>query len=950
VPDAANSVALRGPDGEALNVPVDQAADLLTRGYSVESGFQGAERVGAEAQHEVYGGIGGKIQAGAAGLARGATLGLSDQALAAFGEGDTLRKLRAENPYTSIGAEILGTLATQEFLPAGALAKAGSGITKLGEGAGIVGKTAFSAGGAALEGAGQSAGAYISQSALDNKPLSAEGFWGSVGSGGLVGGGIGGALAIGETALVKAKTLFPRSQVTREAAQETERAAASEIQAATSDGDNLLKTAREELAKNRMLVSASDAETAQKLNALKVQRAEQQLQRETAKTQRATEGPKRTRKVFSEEAKAPEVVTPGASGGPPPTVPPAQTASDDLLSQLQATKRELDAGADLGALSGSPRKVKSLDDEVDDLVAGKDPGHAKLLDATRDLDDAKDRMDAWLARYNKGGKYDSGEVSAFERGQATRDYAAGIRPKESGYYTKVPAGEGNALLPRGRQSVFRGSEEERTVFDAKTLSKLAPEERVAADQAASQLFKPRDVASEILGGGQATSVQDTIANALRTRVGEHANIGDDIAEGVDVIGNYERASANVADALGPLAPPGSQIRAEQYRNATAQHLDGSATNIADTAKAMDTVLPPDVRVPSKLKPAVDATKGGGGGELLKRAADVGTVLEVMSSLGLPGVPDLKNVPVIGPLLSLYLKARAASAVYRRLGGKLPATAEALVAKNAAKTQDRVVKAVDTMLDVGATGMRKARAAAGPMAALSTRLFNAGPAKTEQVRGKKPDAYQQYEQRMHELVTAQQPGVIAEAVRKSVPTGDTQLHAELVAAAERKLAFLNDKAPKKMVLPTLLKGDGEWKPSKQQLAQFSRYIEAAEDPAGVLEKLGTSGQVTYEAAETLRVVYPQLYKAAQMRLLERAPDIKEKLPYARRVSLSILFQVPVDGTMDATFVSFLRQGQPANSATPAQGSPAPAQPPTPTASGPVNVGERSMTRLDRRAGA
>jgi len=952
VGDPVTSVDLVNADGQRISAPVEQAAGLLDRGFRVETAGEQSSALAKGVREDIYGGTTGKVAAGLAGLARGATVGLSDIGIKALGGGDALQKLREVNPYTSTAAEIVGGVAPALLpglgaAPAAQVAKLGSKVTALSEGAGIVGKTAANVAGGALEGGIQSAGQYLGQTALEDKPVSAEGFWGAVGSGALLGGGAAGGLALTEGALLKAKTLFPRSEVTREAAQEAERAVSTELTSAATDGDQLLQTARAELQKNRVLRSASDLETTQKVNALKIAREEQRLAREQLKTEQATarttKGVKRTRKAFEEPA--PDAVPEAAAAAP---TPPA-AAGDDLLAQLQATKQGIDDGKTIGQLS-----KRTLDDEVDDVVAASDPAHAKLLDATRDLDDAKQRMDAWLAKYQTGGKYGKGEVSSFERGQASRDWAGGMR-KSEGYVDAVPAGEGNVAMSRGRQSVWRGSEEARALEDAKTFSKLVPEERVAADQAIEEMMSRRSVARDIVTPQVEQPIESKIAAALREHVGEHVDSSADIAEAALVIGRYEEAAANVADILGPAAPPTAQVRAAQLRQASANQVDNGTATVAEMARDIDKKLPPDIGAASpKLMPSTPSNMGaaGEGAGMIKKAADIGTVLEVMSSLGLPGVPDLKSLPVIGPVLSLYLKARAASAVYRKLGGKVPANTETIIAKHAAETRNRVEQAVDKMLDVSATGARKARAAVGPLAALGTRLFDAPP---ERRQGdakptKKADPYRDYEARIHELATASQPGMVADAVRKSVPTADPALQAALVGAAERKLAFLNEKAPKQMKLPTLLRGDGDWKPSRMQLEQFGRYIKAAEDPASVLEDLANTGSVTYEAADTLRNVYPSLYKAAQMRLVQKAGELQQKLPYARRVSLSILFQVPVDGTMDSDYMNFLRAGQPANGTAPAQGSPGAAPTPTPTAAGPVMLGDRSMTRLDRRAGA
>ena len=135
---------------------------------------------------------------------------------------------------------------------------------------------------------------------------------------------------------------------------------------------------------------------------------------------------------------------------------------------------------------------------------------------------------------------------------------------------------------------------------------------------------------------------------------------------------------------------------------------------------------------------------------------------------------------------------------------------------------------------------------------------------------------------------------------------------------------------------------------QRIATHCRE-RAAEDPVSVFEDAAAGRGVTREAAETLRTVYPSLFREAQMALLKRAEDMRDVLPKARRTTLSVLFQIPVDGSLSPDHLQFL-QGPPATTPTSAQGSPTPGAPPTPTVAGQVALGDRTMTALDRRAGA
>ncbi len=948
-----DQVTMIDPDrGQPYKVDADKVDAAIAQGFKLEGQTERADRIVGEVKDEHYGGVGGKIAAGLAGAARGVTLGGSDVVLDVAGLGDDLQALKDVNPYTSIGGEIVGSLAATftGVGPAGLVARTGAKIVGAGAGRGIAARTGAALAGGAFEGAAQGGGQYVSQVALDDKPLSAEGFLAATGSGALFGAGAGGALSIGESALVRAKALFPRSEVTREAAQEAERVATTEIRSVLDDGRSLAEAANEQLRQGRAVHAASDPEMAARISSAKARteaaRAETAEARAMLAEERAWDSklkaakagskePRKTRKAFEDTAKeaaAPDVAAPAAAAG------------DDLLSKLQGTKQALDEGTPFTRIG------KSIDDDADAIVASVNPQHGKLADATRELEEAQSAMDAWLGRY-KGG-----QVQKFERSQAARETASSWRSKEAGYYSSTPAGEGSAALPRGRQSTFRGTAEQKAAADAPSLARLG-NQKSEIDDVVEQMARRRsgavDDVDAIVSG--ARNVDDDIATALRVPIGEHAQIGDDVAEAIQVISRVEHAQANVADLLGPAAPMSVQQRAAGLRGAVAQQQEAGAMHAAQAADDIAKKLPADMAVPGKLQPVeasnVGAATGGGTRKAAGMAADAGAVLEVLSSLGVEGMPSVRDLPVLGPVLSLYLKARAAGAIFRRLGGKVPESIETRVASKAAQTRDRVQKAVDKLLDYGAAGARKAQRTVGTSAGLGYKLFDAKVTNDDRPARKKSDTRREYEARIAELGAAMQPNAIADAVRKSVPTGDPALQQAVIETQERKLKFLDAKAPKRLALPTLLKGDGDWMPNRVQLESFARYIEAAENPVGVLEGLATHGTVTYEAAETLRTVYPALYKQAQLRLLERAPDLQETLPYSRRVALSILFQVPVDGTMDATFVSYLQQAAKpaANAQQPAQGSPA-AAPPTPTASGPVMLGDRTMTRLDRRAGA
>lgn len=326
--------------------------------------------------------------------------------------------------------------------------------------------------------------------------------------------------------------------------------------------------------------------------------------------------------------------------------------------------------------------------------------------------------------------------------------------------------------------------------------------------------------------------------------------------------------------------------------------------------------------------------------LLGKATTAGAALEVLKALGVH-VPVLSAIPVIGPILGAFLKAKAVMGILGRKGGSIGASVEGSIAAKAAATRNRIGMATGALLESGGRGAQKAASfAAGPSALLAGKLFPGG----KDTKSKEPQVL--YHARMDEIARAQQPGAIDHAIADRYQTSDPELHDALVAQVARGVAFLDSKAPKQTVLPGMLPGDGTWHPSKAALDVWGRYVHAVNNPASVLEDL-VNGHVTMEGAETLRVVYPRLFAEAQQTLLEAAPKMRATLPYARRQLISILFQVPIDGSQTPEHVQYLKTaGAPAPHPSAPQGPP----PGAPAITGPLRLGQQTMTPLDHRAGA
>jgi hypothetical protein len=201
-----NTITLVDRDGQAHDVPEDQAADLIGRGdFTVETPAMKAARLSGEAREAAYGGVTGGIAATAAGGLRTITGGISDVGFDLVGAGSEARAIRDVNPTASLVGEIAGSV-----LPIGAgslAAKAGARLA--GTGGGVAKQIARSGVAGVAEGGIQGLGQGVSELALSDKPLDIEHIASTLGSNffyGGVTGGVAGTAAKGlERGLTRAK-------------------------------------------------------------------------------------------------------------------------------------------------------------------------------------------------------------------------------------------------------------------------------------------------------------------------------------------------------------------------------------------------------------------------------------------------------------------------------------------------------------------------------------------------------------------------------------------------------------------------------------------------------------------------------------------------------------------------------------------------------------------------
>lgn len=143
------------------------------------------------------------------------------------------------------------------------------------------------------------------------------------------------------------------------------------------------------------------------------------------------------------------------------------------------------------------------------------------------------------------------------------------------------------------------------------------------------------------------------------------------------------------------------------------------------------------------------------------------------------------------------------------------------------------------------------------------------------------------------------------------------------------SFLAGKIPPAMRNPyEMFPGDEPPLVSDTERETFARYMQAVEDPMGVVDHLAR-GDVTPEEAEALEVCYPRLYQQIRRQIDQQVLAAQSKgkpLAYEQRVSYGVLFKVRTDATMDPEVLQIVANAQAERKGAPPGPGPAPAKAP------------------------
>lgn len=155
--------------------------------------------------------------------------------------------------------------------------------------------------------------------------------------------------------------------------------------------------------------------------------------------------------------------------------------------------------------------------------------------------------------------------------------------------------------------------------------------------------------------------------------------------------------------------------------------------------------------------------------------------------------------------------------------------------------------------------------------------------------------------------ASDPNYAADKLESSVASIQNvapQLATQVQLKARRAISYLTHKMPKNPGRPTVFKSP--WKPTPSQIDKMERIVQVFDNPMSVLKDL-ENGTLSAESVEALGILYPEMYKQIVYQLTENMDKLQD-LPYKERMQLSIMFDVPLDPTMEPQFIASMQAAQ------------------------------------------
>lgn len=164
----------------------------------------------------------------------------------------------------------------------------------------------------------------------------------------------------------------------------------------------------------------------------------------------------------------------------------------------------------------------------------------------------------------------------------------------------------------------------------------------------------------------------------------------------------------------------------------------------------------------------------------------------------------------------------------------------------------------------------------------------------------------FAKRVDEIGTMQgNPALVADRVSKSLePLGGAAPNVVKAATgiALRGVDFMASKLPPSRMDPYSLQPQLQprTRASDAEISQFMRFSHAIDDPLVVLRE-AKSGTLTRDHVDAVKAVYPKLYDQMRVEVMRSLVQTESELPYAKRIQLGILLDLPTDKTLAPDFL-------------------------------------------------
>ena len=422
-----------------------------------------------------------------------------------------------------------------------------------------------------------------------------------------------------------------------------------------------------------------------------------------------------------------------------------------------------------------------------------------------------------------------------------------------------------------------------------------------------------------------------------------ARVVDEIQAPVNAAWTNYIPSARAFDGLTTrrdmVARTGSKQGFGEVSRAEASKIKGALGNLADVTKGNDReAIVQGIRTRKALAEAME-TAYGADPKLVQQIRDAAEKQEAIllrserlskdAKAAEELLEDLSAVPGLGGAVQLtaHLATRAS---------KLQSLYEAAGSGQASLTQK--------IGDLVQGGRRRLRGTAQRARGAAIVAGVSASQRDDSSRGKR-ERFKETAERVRAFETDPQGAVRQVVARAGGGQGAPLLSASLASTAARGAQHLLDTMPRGRRRQFGPEDDiAADRVSDTEIAQWLDRVDAVENPLGVIDEVA-AGRVPRHKIETIKQVYPALFRDMQDAALDELESMDEPPDYDTRRAVGLILDLPVDESMSPDFVASMQR-----SASTAQEQPTDAPVVTPgNAKAPEELDDMHSTRAERLAG-